>query len=370
MKIGSIYSASDKSLFDALTQSAVTNAELRKLFFTHGIVISKDTPRKQLAKHFSRLIHDYADYQALARLFDTGQRRERLSSVRVKTNATVDDFEHAAGRLIDEISQEGNIARLQRKIDGTLSVEVTYKKFHFDKNEFKQTVTKNASIDIENRDGVLLISGPQNVEVAKWCRQILDDVRENVTENLDIEQISLINHVNPNVRTKFFTDLTKNIEGFIFDDVSDVYLHRPKAEVSLRKETELLIDAETVDSAESLDDLDDEQIELGVHISRASLRGQGVLASKQMLDLLSQGFYISKIVWTSKSTQFDSDLYEFEAQFSEPETCTMFSYAARGYYGYKGAGEYNASRTQFSKVEDSRLGRLIEAGAYGVLKAL
>jgi hypothetical protein len=125
-----------------------------------------------------------------------------------------------------------------------------------------------------------------------------------------------------------------------------------------------------VDSAESLDDLDDEQIELGVHISRASLRGQGVLASKQMLDLLSQGFYISKIVWTSKSTQFDSDLYEFEAQFSEPETCTMFSYAARGYYGYKGAGEYNASRTQFSKVEDSRLGRLIEAGAYGVLKAL
>jgi hypothetical protein len=48
----------------------------------------------------------------------------------------------------------------------------------------------------------------------------------------------------------------------------------------------------------------------------------------------------------------------------------MFSYATKGFYGYKGVGEYNASRTQFSKVEDLRLGRLIEAGAYAVLKSL
>jgi hypothetical protein len=135
MKAGSIYSASDKSLFDALTQSAVTNQQLRNLFFQYGIVISKSTSRRQLAKFFSRLLLDYDAFQTLAALFDTGHRKERVTCIRVRSSATLDVYEDAAHRLVAAIAEKGDLAKVVRKEGEPLRIEVTYKKFRFDRNE-------------------------------------------------------------------------------------------------------------------------------------------------------------------------------------------------------------------------------------------
>lgn len=40
-------------------------------------------------------------------------------------------------------------------------------------------------------------------------------------------------------------------------------------------------------------------LDLGCHISKASLKGRGVLESKELNNLLSHGFYITKIIWVS-----------------------------------------------------------------------
>ena len=84
MKLGTIYSASDKSLYDALNQSNVTNADLRSLFLSRGILVSSDSNRKHLAKHFARLFHDYRDYQALARLFGGSVQRKKYQHSELK----------------------------------------------------------------------------------------------------------------------------------------------------------------------------------------------------------------------------------------------------------------------------------------------
>jgi hypothetical protein len=363
MKIGSIYSASDKSLFDALTQSAVTNPELRELFFQYGIIISKSTSRRQLAKYFSRLLLDYGAFQILTRLFDTGHRKERLSCVRVKSSATLALYEDAAHRLVTAINEDGHAAKVVHQDGQPLRIEVTYKKFRFDKNEFRQIVTKRAEVLFEQKHGQILISGPQNEDVDVWLRSLIADVQEHVEDVLQIEEISLEQRKLPATRTGFFTTLVKSIEGFTFVDVSDVYLHQPKedaGDIALGEEPDALSTDDTDEAIES-------SVTPDVHISRAALRGQGVLSSKQAVDLLAQGFYIARIVWTGKTSSFDSDLYEFEAQFSEPDTCTMFSYVSKGFYAYKGDGEHNTTRSQFTKAEDTRLGRLIEEAAHRII---
>jgi len=367
MKIGSIYSASDKSLFDALTQSAVTNQQLRNLFFQYGIVISKTTPRRQLAKFFSRLLLDYDAFQTLAALFDTGYRKERVTCIRVRSSATIDVYEAAAHRLVDTIAENGNSAKVVRKEGEPLRIEVTYKKFRFDRNEFRQIVTKKAEIFFEEKDDQVLITGPQNEDVDEWLKDLIADVQENVDDPLDINEVSLEQKTSPSIRTKFFTTLIRSIEGFSFVDVSDVYLHQPKNDTEEITEVDPVLNSTEGDTS---DDGESESASPDVHISRAALRGQGVLVSKQATDLLAQGFYIARIVWTARTSYFDSDLYEFEAQFAEPDTCTMFSYVAKGFYPYKGDGEYAASRSQFTKAEDVRLGRLIEEAAHKVLSTL
>lgn len=68
MRMGSLYFASDKAIFDALTQRSLTGAELRKVFLSRGIVISNESDKKFLASRFSALFHDYYDYRNLSLL--------------------------------------------------------------------------------------------------------------------------------------------------------------------------------------------------------------------------------------------------------------------------------------------------------------
>lgn len=357
MKTGSIYSASDKALFEALSQSKVTRADLRKLFISRGIIVSHHTSRDALALHFSRLMHDYNDFQMLAKLFGTKARTERLASFRVVSKATMDNFESAAHAIIEEIKKDDDSASMTFQADGTLQINVRYRTMHFDKSEFKQIVTRNAIITVEKSGNDLVLRGPENDKVEAWCQTMLSNVEAQIGGEIKIDEISLETEPDPVKRSKFFSDLINSMTGFKRHDVSDVYVFKPK-------EKEKVPDGDDVEESKK-------EPELGVHISRASLRGEGVLQSTELQGLVQKGFYISKIVWqATRNSEIDSDLYEFEAQFSEPETCTRFSYLPRGYYGYTGPGQYAISRTQCAIDEDRGLSKLIEAAARASLPAI
>lgn len=361
MKIGSIYSASDKALFDALNQSTVSIADLRQLFLNHGIVISRATSRKALAAHFSRLAHDYDDFQALAKLFDTGQRRERSTSLRVESKAQLSDFEAAAHEIVEKLKADSDSASVSIGMDGTVQINVRYKTFHFNKSEFRQVETKDAVISLEQEGGTIVIRGPQNEKVDGICRDLMSVVEKTVDGKLDIDEISLEYFPEPTDRTLFFVKLIENVPGYKKHDVTDVYVFKPKT-----KESSTAISDEEADSV----DQEDEEPVLGIHITRASLKGEGVLESDEMQSLISKGFYISKIVWQAKEALFDSDIFEFEAQFTEPESCTRFSYLIRGHYKYQGDKQYSKSKTQLDPADDKALSKNIDSSARKCIQIL
>lgn len=364
MKIGSIYSASDKALFDALNQGVVTNADMRQLFLTHGIIISHLTSRKNLAAHFSRLVHDYDDFQALAKLFDTGKRRERLASFRVKSSATRDDFESAAHKIVQELNSNSDVASVNIE-DGALKISVRYKTYHFNKSEFKQVEIRDAVVSIEKDGSDIVVRGPQNEKVDDICRSLLEIVKSKINGDFDVFEISLERFSKPEQRTLFFINLIKLIGKYKKYDVTDVFVYKQKAELTSERNSR-------IDGGKDEDEDTDDgmNIELGVHISRASLKGEGVLESQEMNNLISRGFYISKIIWQAKEDITGSDLFEFEAQFSEPETCTRFSYLVRGNYKYQEENVYSKTRTHLTPEEDVKLSKAIEMAAHLSLNKL
>lgn len=89
----SLYYASDKNVFDALNQHKVDTPTVVKLFQRRNIVVSKKTPREDLAKYFSMLTHDYYDHKEIAARLGVVARRERTTSMDVSGVTDADEVQ-------------------------------------------------------------------------------------------------------------------------------------------------------------------------------------------------------------------------------------------------------------------------------------
>ena len=341
---GSLYSVSDKALYDALNQYRVTKSDLRELFLSRGIIISHETDREILSKNFSRFTHGYEDYELLSRVLGTSSRREKTSVTDITSDIDFEELEASAYDFCDSIGQFDANAEVNN-IGKGLQLIINYRTIDFNKSEFKQIVNKEAIITVEKNSGKITVRSPLNDIVDDMKAIFLGLVEKNTKKELQTEEISLDFTQDPSHRTKFFTDLIENLNGYDLVDVTDVYVYHPNHEPDKEEEEE-------------------EDVVPGVHISKATLKGVGVLQSSELKSLYKRGFYIWKIIWQCKNSEYhESDLYEFEAQFADPDTCTRFSYLLRGFYKYKAQNEYNKSKTQLSTLDEFKFNPIIEASA-------
>lgn len=353
MNSGNLYSVNDKAIYDALNQGKVTKTDLKELFLARGVVISSDTSRKELASYFSRLIHDYYDYQVLARILGTHTRRDKATVSYVPLgDLSIDDIENAAHELDEKISDLDAASEVNR-VGGRVEVVVNYRTTNFNKNEFRQVVDREAVINLEVEDGKLAIRSPLTDTVEDVKKMLVDIAGERADIELPIENINMQGIQDPKKRTEFFERLVNGVEGLQHYDVTDVYIYHPK-------NNEIDEDGEE----------DEDTVDLGVHITKASLKGEKVLQSDELKGLYDKGFYIWKIVWQAVENSYDSDIYEFEAQFSDPEVFSKFSYLARGFYKYKEGGEHNSSKTQFSTFVERKFELKLENAALDAIKSI
>lgn len=351
MKIG-LYSVTDKALFDALNQSKVTNDDMKSLFFKRGIIISKDTKRKALALDFSRYFHGFDDYKRLSEILGTTGRREKVSTNIINTTLDKNDIEAAVKLVCEDLQKEGDQTDFIYTDKG-IEVKIKYVKLDYKMSEFRQSSTREATILIEkNESGQFTTRFPQNEKSREFNDKLFDKIRtENTGTEISVDEITLETVKDAEQRSSFFKELIDSIPNYSRVDVSDVYVTHPILEKAKNASND---DDDDDDSEEDL------IVDTGCHISKASLKGRGVLESKELNDLLSQGFYITKIIWTSVINGFiDSNKYEFEAQFMDPDNCTLFSYLVRGQYKYRSAGEY-ASKQSVEKEREVILSTLIE----------
>lgn len=353
---GSLYSVSDKAMFDAINQSKITNGELKDIFLSRGIIISNGTKREKLAKYFSLFPHSYSDYKRLADILGTNTRREKNTSTTISKSVSKEVVETVAIEFVNDIEHHGATCTIEPSDGNGINIKVEYREFNYSNSEFKQVTNKEAIISIEDNDGELVIRHPQNNTVEEWKSLYIAKLETELEEEVEITNINLTHITDHQQVTKFFTELINGISGYKLYDVTDVYVYHPEDGTGL-------IDDENEDTSE--------EVELGTHISKASLKGQNVLRSDELFELYNKGFYISKIVWRSKlDEKLDDDLFEFEAQFSDAEQKDYFSYLVRGYYAYKGSGEYIKGKKALTTSQERTLTKKVEVAAHNALKKI
>lgn len=338
MSLSNLFFASDKAVFDALQQFRYTNADIKNLFLSRGILVSHETKRINLAKYFSRLNHDYYDHQSIATILGIGHKKEKTSITNINNQFSIDGLEKIAIAVETEYQSNGDNVSHKVSKKG-VELKFVYTQMDYNKSEFRQVIEREAIVSIEKDSDGVVIRWPHNDYVEVIKERILDllESSDELDGDLEINEIEITSITSPELRTKFFFELLSGMEGYEMHDVTDVHVYHPKM-------------------------VGDEE-DTGVHVFKAALKGEGVHNSEEISSLYKKGYYISKIVWMAKTDSYDSDLYELEAQFGEPENCRNFSYLVKGFYKYKDRGEYSSGRTTLPNSEEIRLGRLIETSA-------
>ncbi|HFF1621997.1 TPA: hypothetical protein ACGBIE_004056, partial [Yersinia enterocolitica] len=272
MKVG-LYSVTDKALFDALNQTKVTNDEMKSLFFKRGIIISKDTKRKALALDFSRYFHGFDDYKRLSEILGSVGRREKVSVNIINANVEKNDIEVAVKLVCEELQKEGDQTDFTYTENG-IEVKIKYVKLDYTMNEFRQSSTREAIILIEkNENNEFIARFPQNIKAREFNEKLINKIKsENTDIDVSVEEVTLESVKEHTQRTYFFKKLIDSIPGYNRVDVTDVYVTHPILEEK-KKESH---------GDEDEDDEDDLVVDLGCHISKASLKGRGVLESKEL----------------------------------------------------------------------------------------
>lgn len=336
-KTGAIYSATDKAIFDALQQFKVTRDDLKDLYFKRGIIISNKTSKESLADNFSKYIHGYEDYEYLSKILGVATQRERTRSIDlISKSIEGSDIEEALDKVKNCLSHEGSNDIVDYNIvNKKYILKIEYSEPDFTKSEFRQVVDKDAEITIEKIKGVIRLIGPHNKKMEKITNIIFDSLAEK-DPTISRNEINLEGLVNNNLISSLFDKLTTSMKGYSLKSVTDVYVYNP-----------------------------DKDNGSGTHIKKASLSGTGVTLSQELSSLYKSGFYIWKIVWTiTDDRHIESDIYEIETLFSEPENCTGFVFLVKGYYPRKIDSSdindtHHKNRINMSKSEEMTFNKLV-----------
>ena len=381
MRMGSLYFASDKAIFDALTQRSLTGAELRKVFLSRGIVISNESDKKFLASRFSALFHDYYDYRNLSLLVGGRDGREKTTNVVVTTEVSKEELTDALTSvkewLIDDQHEQAEVS-----IQGDqLKLTVKYQKLDFSQAEFRQVVEKTAEVTLEKQGSGWKITGPMNDKFKEITEQLYSQIEIVTEKDVDTRAISLAGIADASVRTNFLRSLIRNLKGMEVVDVVDVSTFNPSDrdddDLDLSDEALVVEDSIEVETEDDPEDEGDLEVTLSkpqpevkthkiIRIDKASLKGKGVLESKQLMELEGHGFYLWKIRWTAREKPVGSEIVEFEAQFGNQAKYSDFSYIVKGVYNYNN-GKYAKNRVRASSVVEQQLKVKLEQAAQKTL---
>lgn len=383
MRMGSLYFASDKAIFDALTQRSLTSAELRKVFLSRGIVISNESDKKFLASRFSALFHDYYDYRSLSLLVGGRDSREKTTNVVVTTAVSKDQLTDALTSvkewLVDNQHEQAEVA-----VHGDqLKLTVKYQKLDLSQAEFRQVVEKTAEVTLEKQGNGWKITGPMNDKFKDITDQLYSQIEIVTDQDVATRTISLEAIPDAGIRTSFLRDLIRNLKDMEVVDVVDVSTFNPKDreddDLDLSDEALVIEDSIEIESEDDGEEDDPEaqlakpQPEARVHkiirIDKASLKGKGVLESKQLLELEGHGFYLWKIRWTAREKLVGSEIVQFEAQFGNQAKCCDFSYIVKGIYNYNN-GKYAKSLVRAEPVFEQKLKIRLEEAAQKTLDGI
>ncbi|MBT9494691.1 MAG: hypothetical protein IV107_20590 [Paucibacter sp.] len=348
----SLYFASDKVIFDAINHSQVNTDLIRELLFERGIISSPKTTKYELAQYFSRLTADYFDHLNIGNKLGKVAKRERITYAEISDTVTKQEILDGLSSVKATLEAQGNRVTLEVSGDRLLA-KIEYEYIDYTEVEFRQVQPRDAIIEfLTDSAGQYVARSTQNTFTDIAVDQVFSAINLAREKPVKQNRISLEGYADPAVRTKFFQTLIKSIGNHNFVTVTEAFCYKPRIKAS-------------VNGDEKESELEDQP-----NVVRVTLKGTGVTKSFVIDELYEKGYYIVKVVWRVKPTSsMDADIFELEAQFGEPDSCTGFSYQARIALIFEN-GKITDKKRLPKNDEQDNIFRLIEAAAKIALATL
>lgn len=350
----SLYFASDKVIFDSISQRAVSVDIVRELLEERGIFVSSKTSKDELAKYFSRLTADYFDHKVIAGKLGRVAKKERFTAFDIDNLIERDQIVDAVKEMKKELDVRGDVLNFDISDSNKIIVEIAYEHIDYTKAELRQVQPRDAVIEfIKDASGKYSVRSTHNnytdSVVEKICKFIGDESGIPVSRTT----VNLQSHPEPTKRTAFFEGLIKGIAGHDLVTVTEAFCYKPpKGKIE-----------------EDEDDDDEKVLEDSPLVERVGLRGRAVTKSLVIDGLFKTGYYIIKVIFQVKPIiSLDSDVFELEAQFSEPRDCTGFSYQTKRVLIFE-EGKITDKTRHPKAAEEAALAQLIEQAAKTAYKS-
>jgi len=357
VKRDSVFNPNDHEVYAALTNHKVSKLELAKLFLKRGILISPKDEKDKSARYFSSFFLSYFDQQDIHDCVSTASnRREMLrtdvfqSEIKINTSEIIETLNTFKESKENKTEGDGKLTidsiKVSQQGDNIL-VNFSYSTFNWGNSEFTRRVNKRTAFHIRKIDDkTLYMDTGTNEEAKQWSAELSELLIESNELEKD-DEINLLGVTNQKSRRTFFDRLTKEIDGYELSDVIKVDVIKP---------------------AEESDD--DESEKPGYKIKSAKFHGEGLMQSKELDELIDQGFHLYRISWEcTQKGSIEPDLYQFEAKFTDAENCIGFEYIVKGFKKHTING-YSSKPTNLSSSEEITINTKLYQAAKRILETL
>lgn len=351
----SLYFASDKVIFDSINQRAVNVDLVRELLEERGIFVSAKTSKDELAKYFSRLTADYFDHKSIAGKLGSIAKKERFTAFDIDNMIERDQIVDAVKEMKKTLDERGEVLTFDMSNADKIVVEISYDHIDYTKAELRQVQPRDAVIEfIKDPSGKYSVRNTHNNYTDSVVEKICKFVGDASGSPISRTTVNLQSHPEATKRTAFFDELIKGIAGHELVTVTEAFCYKPPK-----------------NKAEDDDeDGDDKELEDSPLVERVGLRGRAVTKSLVIDELYKTGYYIIKVIWHVKpKVSLDSDIFELEAQFSDPRDCTGFSYQTKRVLIFE-EGKITDKTRHPKAAEEAALAQLIEQAAKAAYKVV
>jgi hypothetical protein len=349
-KVENIFYADDKDIYDLFQSGKLkfNKEQILDILRESGMILSLEEEHDYLILYYSSLPHSHKELEWLLDIAEPGQRSENVTCSTIKAEISFDQLVDAISRVEAERAGLETYRKASNNTD-KLALFVNYTELDYSRTKLKQKRDKQSEFKFTLSDDGLTIRMPSTYHADNVKNLIIDKIKEIKQESICEKKIELSGIKTPEGRTSFFTKLIRNISGFEMYDVSSVKVDR-----EIKKET-FEDDEENV----SKEDTEEE-----VMVKKVLLDGAGLLYSIEYQELCKSGFYISKVIWESRSTERDGPLVEFEASVGNPAEGTDYRYSIKSVRKQKSDGSYVKNSRAPSESEKNEFLRLLEQASW------
>ncbi|MDO6643815.1 hypothetical protein [Acinetobacter guillouiae] len=153
--------ATDHDIFSLLAsgKQRITDVTLNELAKDRGIFFSPKSTRSDLIEDISIWTHDYNDVIGLIEKRDYKKRNEKMTSVVLPAELTVDEIKEIVKDYQKDMQKKEKVTFHQKGNDGVV-MNTEYDEYDYSKTRLIQRQRKDASIQIESKDGQTTIRMP------------------------------------------------------------------------------------------------------------------------------------------------------------------------------------------------------------------